>query len=58
MLILISIAMRLGLFAYYLAMAILSLFSPQHGRMLIDDAEEAVHRRRERSGAIRVGDKL
>lgn len=58
MLILISIAMRLGLFAYYLAMAFLSLFSPQHGRMLIDDAEEAVRRRRERAGNIHVGDKL
>lgn len=58
MLILISIAMRLGLFAYYMAMAILSLFAPQHGRMLIDDAEEAVRRRRERAGMIRVGDKL
>lgn len=58
MLILISIAMRLGLFAYYLAMAILSLFSPQHGRMLIDDAEQAVHRRRECAGTIRVGDRV
>ncbi len=58
MLILISIAMRVSLFAYYLAMAIVSLFSPQHGRMLIDDAEEAVHRRRKRAGTIRVGDKL
>lgn len=58
MLILLSIAMRLGLFLYYMAMAVLSLFSPQHGRMLIDDAEEAAHRRRERAGNIRVGDKL
>lgn len=58
MLILISIAMRFSLFAYYLAMAVLSLFSPQHGRMLIDDAEEAVRRRREQAGTIRVGDKL
>jgi hypothetical protein len=50
--------MRLGLFAYYLAMAILSLLAPQHGRMLIDDAEEAVRRRRERANVIHVGDRL
>lgn len=57
MLILVSIAMRLGLASYYLAMAILSLLSPRHGRVLIDDAEEAVARRRAHAAAPSVGDK-
>lgn len=46
MLIVKNIALRLALFGFYLSMGVLSLASPRHGRILVDDASEAIERRR------------
>lgn len=35
-----SITLRFNLFMLYGSLAVLSLFSPKHGRQLLDDAEE------------------